>query len=357
MKLEEVTLTKVLNLFAAVAVSAVLCAPTVVDAQDNVFLKRSGSRSKKTGKVLSMTPESVVMQIGPKTEEVPSGSIRKIVFGREPNSLDRARERFDSGRFDDCLDELQKINVNPASEFVDQEIAYLQAFANAEIFLRGGDVTAQTAGEIKQFIENNEDSYRIFPATELLGKLFLAVNRADLAEAQFTKLSQSTWPEFKIKGLYHLGQTQLRTNKLAEAKNSFNAITAIDSNDPVVAEYSLLAECMLAKAEAMEGNTDASKQKLEAIIKREDPMVAQLVFAHAYNALGGWHEKQENWEEAAIAYLHTELLFAGHADPHAEALYRLSKVWTKLEESDRASTARNALRGRYKNSYWAKQEE
>ena len=94
-------------------------------------------------------------------------------------------------------------------------------------------------------------------------------------------------------------------------------------------------------------------KKIEAIIKREDPMVAQQLFAHAYNALGTCHEQTENWEEAAIAYLHTELLFAQHPEPHAEALYRLSTIWTKLEESDRANKARKTLRDRYPNSYWA----
>ena len=321
-------------------------------ADDSVYLKATGSRAKKTGKITSVSPETVVIQSGAKTNEIPSGNIRKIVYDGEPNSLDRARERFENGRFDDCLTELQKIKS--ASGGSEQEIAYLQAFANAEICLRGGEVTALDAGKgIQSFLGKYPNSYRFYPATELMGKLSLAIGRADLAEGQFTKLSEASWPEYRAKGLFYLGNTQLLNNKIVEAKSNLEAIDTVDSNDPVILDYKLFAECLLAKTEALEGQVEAGRKRLEAIIKREDPMVSQQLFAQAYNALGACFEKAENWEEAALAYLHTELLFAQQPELHAESLFRLSRIWTKLEESDRANKARKTLRDRYPNSYWA----
>ena len=178
---------------------------------------------------------------------------------------------------------------------------------------------------------------------------------ADFAEKEFAKLSKSQWPEQKISGLFNLGYTQLVVGNPSEAIKNLQAIAAVDAVDDNSTEYKLLAECLMARAEALSGNVDAGKKKLEAVIKREDPMTAQRAFAYAYNGLGACHEKNGDWKEAAMAYLHTELLFQNDQEAHAEALYRLSKIWAKLEATDRANKARTTLKSRYKNSYWAKQ--
>ena len=97
-----------------------------------------------------------------------------------------------------------------------------------------------------------------------------------------------------------------------------------------------------------------AQAKIESLIKNENPD-NKLLFAHLYNALGACHESTQNWQEAAIAYLHTELLFSLDPDAHAEALKKLSEIWPKLDETDRANRAAATLKTRYRNSYWANQ--
>ncbi len=63
--------------------------------------------------------------------------------------------------------------------------------------------------------------------------------------------------------------------------------------------------------------------------------------------------QEGNLKEAATAFLHTELLFAQEIEPQAEALYQLALIWPKLNQTDRASRAREGLKSRYRNSYWA----
>ncbi len=90
------------------------------------------------------------------------------------------------------------------------------------------------------------------------------------------------------------------------------------------------------------------------MIKSENPD-NELLFAYLYNALGACYESSQNWQEAAIAYLHTELLFSVDPDAHAEALKKLSEIWPRLDQPDRATRAMTTLKNRYRNSYWANQ--
>ncbi len=235
---------------------ACLCTDANSVAQDSVTLKSGGSRSRLTGKISSLSPTTVVITSSGNSTDVPAGNIRKIEFGSEPSSLEKARERYEESRFDDCLIELQKIDPPPAAGNILQEIECLKAFATAEISLRGGNVTAQNAGTaMVEFIRKYPDSYRLFPATEFLGRLFEAVGRVDLAEKEFTKMSQAEWPEYKIRGLFHLGNAQLKLKNFEGAKQSFSQISQVDANDDETIKFKQLAACQVAKADALAGNT------------------------------------------------------------------------------------------------------
>ena len=113
-------------------------------------------------------------------------------------------------------------------------------------------------------------------------------------------------------------------------------------------------QCQLAKIMALEGKSEAGRAIVEKIIKEENPDNGML-FAYAYNTLGTCHVQSQQPKPAAIAFLHTELLYGTESDPHAEALYNLAKLWPQLEETDRANRARQALKSRYRNTYWALQ--
>ncbi len=343
-------------LLSLVALAVCLPVNDALAQKDTVFLiKKENQRgsSKVTGKVIGSTPDSITVQDGGQSREVPTHTIRKIVYADEPSALERARDRITDGRYADCLTELAKIKKTPPSTFIQREIEYLNAFANANIALAGGDVTAQVAGQaINKFINDNPDAYQTYPAVDLMGKLLLGIGRVNLAEKQFDKLSQAQSPIYKSQGFFQKGNSQLLQEKLDEAKSTFNEIEQINSNDETTRQFKLAAKCQLAKIKALQGDPASAKSEIEAIIKSESEE-NEMVFAYAYNALGTCHEKLGDLKSAALAFLHNDLLFMSQADARAEALYKLAKIWPQLDKPDAANRARSSLLSQYQNSIWA----
>ena len=325
-------------------------------SNDSVFMNAGvGGASVQRGQITETSKNGVTLQGRNGSEEVPSQNIKKITFAGEPNELDRARDRLESGRYDDCLAELAKISDEPPTEIIQTEIEFMKAYCQAQQSLKGGNVTAQQAGSaIRDFVQKYPNSHHFYPATELLGQLFVGVGKPELAEKEFAKLSQSQWPSMIIGGFFERGNALLLTGDLANAKKCFSDISNIDANDDESQQFKLVAQCQIAKIMALEGDSDAGRAIVEKIIKDENPDNA-LLFAYAYNTLGTCHLQSQQPKPAALAFLHTELLYGTESGPHAEALYNLAKLWPQLEETDRANRARQALKSRYRNTYWALQ--
>jgi len=320
-------------------------------AQDTLYkLRDDGRASKVSGKVTAVTASGVTIN----GSEIPSSLIQKVTYGNQPLEVARAREQMDTGRYSDAIEELKKISVNPAPS-VKQEIAFIEAFCTAKICLRGGGITPKSAAStVKKFIDSNGNSFHLVPAKDQFARLAFAAGLPKVAETEFKKLQGAPWREYKLKGHFDAGQMQILLGKLDQAEASFKAISGVQSNDDLTQTYKLLAQCELAKIAGLKGDAQGAQKKLEQIIKDENSDNKKL-FAYLYNALGAVHQKAGRLKAASRAYLHTELLYASESEAHAEAAYRLALIWPQLEETDRANRARDLLKGRYRNTYWATQ--
>ena len=317
-------------------------------AQDSVFTFRKSGSSKASGRITAMSPDGIT--IGDTT--VPVDDVRKVSYSGEPREISRARGQVEAGRFADSIEEIGKVKPT-GNPMIDQEIDFIKAYATARLSLRAGTVTAQVAGKaIRDFINTHPQSYHIYPATEQYGHLLFAFGKPDLAAKQFELLTQSKWLEYKLKGHFLHGEMMMELGKFPDAQKSYEALLANQENDDLSQYYRLLGKCLQAKAIGMQGDPKAAIVTLQGIVRDENPDNKKL-FAYLYNALGLLQEKSGNDKEAALAYLHTQLLFATEAEPHSEALYRLALTWRKLEETDRANESADNLKSAYRNSYWA----
>jgi len=279
-------------------------------AQDTVFLN-TGRPIR--GKISVSTPDQI--QVGDKT--IPIQDVKKISFSGAPRELGRAKASMETGQYNDAWDQLQKITETPTGMIL-QEYQYVEAFVMGKLALQGGSVSVQKAGgQIGSFLQRNPTSFRVYPLTELYGQLLVSINKIELAEAEFQKLSNS----------------------------------ACELNDVNAQQYKTMAKCQSAKALALQGQVEEAQAIIEKIIKDENPDDKRL-FAYCYNALGVCHMKSKKPIEAELAFLHTDLLFSTEPDAHAEALFHLYRLWSDRQLTDRANRAREVLSSNYANSFW-----
>ncbi len=323
---------------------------TQLSAQDNVFVI---SGSPVRGEISGSTLTSIIVQTDKGKTEVPVQTIKSISFAKAPAEFAKARDRFEDGRFDDGLAELSKINGNIEGKMLNHEIEYMKALGAAKLALTSGNITARDAGtNVSAFLKKFPDSHHFYSLTELLGQLYVTIGRNDLAEAEFAKLAESKLPEYELTGNFFLGQAQLLSDNGVEAEKSFTIVLNASANDDASAKLKAVANCLRAKALFQQGKTDEARQIVEKIIQNENPD-EQALFANAYNVLGLIHLKSEDNQSAALAFLHTHLLFPNQTDAHAEALYYLTSLWQKLDKNDKALESRTMLKNMYRNSIWA----
>ena len=345
------------SLLLAVVLMTISCgARSTVHAQslDSIYkFSGGGGSTKVSGKVDDMTPAGVIIVTRGKKTTIPSQEIRKIVYSGQSSQLDRTRERIMSGSFDQGLTELAKVD-DKKDPFVAHEIAFLESWCHANLAL-DGDKPLKSAGTyVNSFLQKYKKSYHFYPMTELKGRLLQSLKRTDLATAEFKKLSEAQWPEYNYKGHYLLAETLNSQGQHAQAVTECDAILSGADNSDVAQQYKRLATCAKAKSQALAGETAGIEEPIRQLIKVENPDNKKL-FAAAYNAWGVYHFKAGRLKEAREKFLMTHLLITSEAEAHAEALFYLSQIWPKLENTDEANKTRELLKSRYRNSYWAQQ--
>lgn len=326
------------------------CTTNVWGQTDSVF---PFTGSPVRGQIVDSTVNELIVKTNSGQVEVPAQSVRTLTLGEAPPQVARAIRSYEGQRFDDGLAELEKINDAPGTGFIAQYLDYLKALGMAESALGGGAVLPRDAGTaVAEFVRKHPNSYQFVPMTERLGRLYEIVGQPALAQGEYQKLAASTWPTFSLKGSFLVGKMQLAANEGTAAMRSFEAVMRSELNDAEAQSLKSVATCLNAKALAMQGKGKEAQQQLEQMIKDGNPD-NQLLFANIYNALGTVHLLNGDDKSAALAFLHTDLLFAGQADAHAEALYYLATLWPKLGKTEQAYEARENLKSYYRNSIWA----
>ena len=265
--------------------------------------------------------------------------------------LARTAERINSGSYAQGIEEIAKIE-DKGNIYVAHELAYLKAYAEGNLALKGAFDARQAGTSLNNFLTKYKKSYHFVPATALKGRLLYSLKFLDLATKEFKLLTQSDWPEYVAKGNYYLAQTAIAQQNFDGAIASCDQIIASNANDDVTQQYQLLAKCLKAKAQCLSGNPGSAENDVKQIIKVENPD-NQALFAAAYNALGVCHFKANQFKEAREKFLVTHLLMYPDSESHAEALYYLAQIWPKLDNTDEANKTRELLNSRYRNSYWA----
>jgi len=320
-------------LWAALAVVSVCFATSAADAQeDSVYrIRRSGKISKATGKIVGITPTSIKFEGRNGEEEIPVWEVEKIVAASEPPEVEKARDRIETGRFEDALDELDQAKAG-GKPLVESEIAFYRALAKAKLALSGGNLTAkEAASEMGGFLGKYKNSHHAIPATSWMGKLGIAAGELDFSVKQFDTLSKAKWPRYAAEGVFQKGETLMMQNKLPDASKEFDRLIGLAANDDTTQQYKTLAKIEKAKVQGMAGQTDAAIATLEQIIDAENPE-NQKLFAYAYNALGTCYLKKKDLPQSF--YLRICFLI-----PRPMLTPKPSTIWLRFAKHSRRQTA------------------
>ena len=320
-------------------------------SQDRIFPIQGAAAS---GSIQEMTKDKVVMQVRGNNQNFPSNTIAWIVFEGDPSSFSRAKEFVSKGQFEEAMVEFRKLD--PASLKSDnskKELDFYRPYTAGKLALLGKSNAKEAYDGLLAFVGANKDSHHFYECADLLGELAAQLGLFDKAAVYFGALSRSPFKEMAIRSRYLEAKALMAQNKFAEAKKACAEVINGAATDPAALRTQKLAAVLSARCDSGEGKGEAALASLQKLIQDNDSSDGEL-FSKIYNAQGECLVKLNRNEEAAIAFLHTDLLFANQAEGHAEALYYLSQIWTKLGEVQRAAEAKEKLTTSYAGTPWAK---
>lgn len=345
--------------FGVALVAATFVAPAAFAQQDQLYLKDETAPPVR-GLVSATTPGSVTMTVsGVAQAPIPSSDILRLIFAEEPGELRRGRESVLTNQYEDALTELAKVPAGEYPALVKQDIDFYKAFAAAQLALKGspGANANEAASALVAFTSANPNNWHYFDARKAAGDLAAMSGKYDYAAKAYAELMQAPSPSMKIEGKLLESDALMRQGKYPEALAGYTLVAgATSNNDDAIEKYKEFAKVGQATATAFTGEPADAIKSLNEIIATTDPTRDQSLYAKIYNGLGAAHLKANDPKEAALAYLHVDLLFVQDPDAHAEALYNLSKLWGSLNQNQRALDARQTLRERYGASVWATKE-
>ncbi len=344
----------ILSLGLAFVMSGSLSAQEI----DTVFLKDG---SKVAGEITEVTKTDVTVsqKVGNKTEKVPANKIYYVEWRSEPPQLNLARSNERSANYvqaitgyEEALSALESTKRN-----VKADISFMLARTASKLAQTDPSQSAAAIKQLKDYVAANRDFYRYFDAQMVLAETALQANDTNTAEGAFTLLQQAPWLDYQMAGKIGSANTLLARKDITAAKTIFDDVA--NSTPKTAAEKARQLEAKLGQADCLQRQNkhDESSKILQNVIDETTPSDTRLL-AEAYLRMGdGFAAQGQKNKEAILSYLHVDVIpsLAAHADLHAEALFRLTKLWTAVNQPSRSADAAAKLESDYPNSPWTKQ--
>jgi tetratricopeptide (TPR) repeat protein len=317
---------------------------------DQVYLAK-GAPNK--GAITATTKDAVTMDMAGVARPFQVNEITRVTFADEPAELNNARNAVSQQNFNLAMQELKKLDGQTFDRsLIAADVEFYKALCQARLAMsEGGDKAAATTAMLG-WAGKNQGNHHFYESAEILGDLASASGKFADAARYYNGLAAAPWGDYQMRANIAIGRSLSAQKDFAGALQKYDAVLQSQLATPEAAQQKLLASVGKAVCLAETGKPDEGVTMLTDIIAKNDPQETVL-FARTYNALGNCYLKSNKPKDALQAFLHTDILFYADAESHAEALYRLSKLWNDVNKADRAVAARNTLRERYSGSIWA----
>ncbi len=343
---------RVIGLFVLLATASASASGQYIDRV------RTVTGSLISGRIQAMTANSVTISTSSKETEIPTNEIAWIGYQTEPTEvLDEVRLALQKGMHREVPELLDRIKPDQVRrDEVRGEIDFYRLLAAARAAaesVRPDSASLAAAGKpLLDFIKSQPDSYHIYQAQEAVGDLLAASDRSERAAAYYDALAAAPWPDYKIRALLLKGRLEQQQNKPDAALRWFDAALAIPAETRLAEFQAQLVRVAKAKSLAEMAKLAEAQALLDSVIAGSEPSDKEIL-ARAYAALGELLLKKGSRKEATEAFLHVDLLYSAHADSHALALARLSRLWAEeWKRPDRAKASAELLKSRYPHSKW-----
>jgi tetratricopeptide (TPR) repeat protein len=246
-----------------------------------------------------------------------------------------------------------KTEAKSPSAYLSAEFDYVLARVNARIALADPEKQAAAVQQLIAVQKAHPEHFRYYESVSMLGRLQLEMGDFAAARTTFDQLAKSPWSDFKLASKIASGRILVAENKLDEAVKEFEAAAAAATDSP--ADQARKYEAMLGQARALVAQSKFEDAlKILDLVTDKGPTEDSAVQAEGYVLQGNCLQALGRLKEAALAYLHVDILFPQETGYHAEALFNLTKTWKQVQLPERSAEAEAKLVQKYPDSPWRK---
>ena len=328
------------------------CSASIASAADVLELR--GATAKLSGKVTAVTKDKVSFETSKgEKKDIPANEVSEILWDGEPAALKSARNNAAAGKLQLALDGFAKATTDNKSDVagVKLDIDYFTLRTQARLAVTDPAKIPDVAKKLADFQGKHGDSRHFYDAVGWLVELNLAKGDAAAAKTAAQTLEKAAGNDQKMAAKIALGRVSLLENKVPEAQQAFEAVAAMTAVGPAEESRKQQAKLGLARCLQLGSKFDDAIKLLDEIINQAAPEDAK-VQAEAYVRQGDCYQAAAKNKDALLAYLHVDVLFSTEKTVHPEALYHLSRLWTAVQQPDRANEAADKLATEYPNSPW-----
>lgn len=333
------------------------CALTLTSslfAIDTVTRKSDGKKVGGTLTDMTKTEFKVKKQVG-EPDVIQANDVAAIEWDNGGGELRLGYSDENGGKFESAIQRYTKAkaDVKNASEALKAEFDYVIARATAKLALGDPTKLASAIQLLQAAQKSGSDHFRYYESVALLGQAQLANGDLDAARTTYGLLAKAPWSDAKLAARIATGRILVAENKLDEAVKEFEAAVSAATDSP--ADQIRKYEAMLGQARTLVMQTKHEDAlKILEVVTDKGPADESSLQAEAYVLMGNSLQALGRAKEAALAYLHVDILFPRESAHHAESLFNLAKVWKAVQLPDRSAEAEAKLVQNYPNSTWRK---
>lgn len=301
------------------------------------------------GTITKVTSQAVTIESGGRTVNVPANEIAEVRYDSEPETIRSARQLIGDARYEDAKAILSAMSADQLLRpELKQDYHFLGGLCIARIALSGGSTMKadSVAKWAAAFVEQNANSYHYLDACELAGDLSMAVGNTADARQYYQRMAQSPFVNYQMRANIALGRAALADQDLAAAKQAFQTVLDSQQGDALAQREKAAASLGMARCQILEKKPAQAVTTAKTVIKDATAGDTSLL-ANAYSTLGLAYRAEGKPNDAALAFLHVDLLYFTSRTDHVDALRNLKEVWAELQMPERAAEATKTLRERY----------